>query len=77
MINIIYITYFNNTIIYSKNKKDYYKYIKKTLRRLYNYNLYINLKKYKFYIIRILFLNYIVSLENISINPERVAVITN
>ncbi|EGZ69822.1 hypothetical protein NEUTE2DRAFT_70559, partial [Neurospora tetrasperma FGSC 2509] len=63
------IAYFNNILIYSKNKEDYSNYIKE--------DLYINLGKYEFYMKRVLFLYYIVSPEGISIDPKRVIIIVD
>jgi len=41
------------------------------LKRLCKYSLYVNLKKYKFNIINIKFLNFIVSLKDIQINLKQ------
>jgi len=41
------------------------------LKRLCKYSLYVNLKKYKFNIIKIKFLNFIVSLKDIQINLKQ------
>ncbi|KAL0470275.1 hypothetical protein QR685DRAFT_442022, partial [Neurospora intermedia] len=38
-------------------------------------NFYIDLSKYEFYIKRVLFLGYIISLEGILINLERIVII--
>ncbi|KHE79457.1 hypothetical protein GE21DRAFT_1220852, partial [Neurospora crassa] len=76
LINIIYIIYLNNILIYSKNKENYINYIKEVLQQLQNRNLYINLNKYKFNTKRVSFLKYIVSPEGVLIDLERVIVIT-
>ncbi|EGO57369.1 hypothetical protein NEUTE1DRAFT_42601, partial [Neurospora tetrasperma FGSC 2508] len=39
--------------------------------------LHINLNKYEFYIKRVSFLSYIISLEGISINLKRIIIIVN
>ena len=41
--------YLNNIIIYLNSKKEYKKYIKWVLRRLYKENIPVIIKKYKFY----------------------------
>jgi len=45
------------------------------LERLRKYSLYINLKKCKFNIIKIKFLNFIMSLEDIQINLKKIKTI--
>jgi len=65
LINITCVIYINNILIYSNNLAKYWSYIRQILKRFYKYLLYINLKKYKFNIIKIEFLNFIISLEDI------------
>jgi len=45
------------------------------LKRFREYSLYVNLKKYKFNTTKIEFLSFIVSLEDIQINLERIKTI--
>ncbi|KAF2448605.1 hypothetical protein P171DRAFT_353228, partial [Karstenula rhodostoma CBS 690.94] len=47
LVNISYIIYLDNILIFLDNKKDYKRYIKKVLKYLYKVKLFINLKKYK------------------------------
>ncbi len=54
--------YLNNIIIYFNNKKEYKEYIKWVLRRLYKENILVIIKKYKFYIIEIDFIGFIIKL---------------
>ena len=44
-----YIVYLNNILIYSKIKKKHKEYIRKVLKRLRQIQLFVNLKKYKFF----------------------------
>ena len=46
------IAYLNNIIIYSKIKKEHYKYIKWVLQRLVNKKMLVAIKKCKFHIIK-------------------------
>ena len=54
--------YLNNIIIYSNSKKEYKEYVKWVLRRLYKENILIAIKKYKFYIKKIDFIELIIKL---------------
>jgi len=54
--------YLNNIIIYLNIKKEYKKYIKWVLKRLYNKNIPITIEKYKFYIKKTDFIGFIIKL---------------
>ena len=64
--------YLNNIIIYLNSKKEYKEYIKQVLKRLYKENIPIAIDKYKFYIIKIDFMGFIIKLKQISINLKKV-----
>ena len=64
--------YLNNIIIYSNNKEEYKRYIKWVLQRLYNEDILIIIKKYKFYIKKINFIGFIIKLKQISIDLKKV-----
>ena len=49
--------YLNNIIIYSNNKEEYFKYIKQVLQRLIDKKILVAIKKYKFYITKLNFIN--------------------
>ena len=66
------IAYLDNIIIYSNNKKEYKKYIKQVLKRLYKENIPIIVEKYKFYTIKIDFIGFIIKLGKISIDLKKV-----
>ena len=66
------IVYLNNIIIYSNNKKEYKRYIKQVLQRLYNKNIPIIIKKYKFYTKKTDFIKFIIKLGQISIDLKKV-----
>ncbi|KIN02429.1 hypothetical protein OIDMADRAFT_121807, partial [Oidiodendron maius Zn] len=61
-----YTTYLNNILIYFKNKLDYKEYIKKT-----------NLKKYKFRIKYTKYLDFIITIDSIKVNLEKVSIVVN
>ena len=45
IINIFYIVYFNDILIYSNSLKKHWDYIKQILKHLYKFQFFINLKK--------------------------------
>ena len=69
--------YLDNIIIYSNSKKEYKKYIKQVLNRLYKKNILIIVEKYKFYIKKTNFIKFIIKLGQISINLKKIKVIIN
>jgi len=56
------IAYLNNIIIYLNTKEEYKKYVEWVLKRLYNKNIPIIIKKYKFYIKKTDFVRFIIKL---------------
>ena len=64
--------YLNNTIIYFNNKEKYKEYNKWVLQRLYNKDILIVIKKYKFYIKKTNFIGFIIKLGQISIDLKKV-----
>ena len=64
--------YLNDIIIYFNNKKEYKGYIKWVLQRLYNKDIPIIIKKYKFYIKKTNFIRFIIKLGQISIDLKKV-----
>ena len=56
------IVYLDNIIIYSNSKKEYKKYIKWVLSRLYKENIPAVIKKYKFYTKKTDFVEFIIKL---------------
>ena len=69
------IIYFNNILIYLKNKKNHKKYIRQVLNALKKVNIRIILKKSQFHWTEIKFLSYIITNYKIKINLEKVRVI--
>ena len=56
MLNNFIIVYLDDILIYSKEDKDYKEHIRRILKWLYKYKLYIKRSKYKFSINKIKFL---------------------
>jgi hypothetical protein len=59
----------------SRTLKEYIKYIKKVLRKLKEYKLYLQLGKCEFYIKEIEFLGFIISIEGVKINLKKILAI--
>jgi hypothetical protein len=62
-------------LIYSKNLEDYKKQVKKVLKALEERDLQVKLDKYTFWATEVEYLGFIVSTEEIKINPEKVRAI--
>jgi hypothetical protein len=59
----------------SRTLKEYVEHIKKVLRKLKEYKLYLQLGKCEFYIKETEFLGFIVSTEGVKINPKKIAAV--
>ena len=64
--------YLDDIIIYLNIKEEYKEHIKQVLKRLYNKNIPITVKKYKFYIKRTNFIGFIIKPGQISIDLKKV-----
>src|SRR6266705_526348 len=71
------IEYLDNIIIYLNTEEEHKKYIKWVLKRLYNENIPITVKKCEFYTKKIDFIRFIVKPRQISIDPKKVKAIVN
>ena len=67
--------YLNNIIIYSKIKKEHYKYIKWVLQRLANKRILVAIKKYKFHTTKTKFCKFIIKLGKLNINLKKIEAI--
>jgi hypothetical protein len=71
------IAYLDNIIIYLNSEKEYKKYIKWVLRKLYKENMPVAVKKYKFYTKRTDFIKFIIKLGQISMDLKKIKAIVN
>jgi hypothetical protein len=69
--------YLDNIIIYLNSEKEHKEYIKWVLRKLYKENMLVTVKKYKFYTRKTNFIEFIIKLGQISINPKKIKAIVN
>ena len=67
--------YLDNIIIYSKIKKEYYKYVKWVLQKLTGERMPVAIKKYKFHIIKTKFCGFVMELGKLSINLRKIEAI--
>ena len=69
--------YLDNIIIYLNIKEEYKEYVEQVLKRLYDKNIFIVVKKCKFYIKKTNFIGFIIKLGQISIDLKKVETIVN
>ena len=66
------IAYLDDILIYSENKENHKKQIKKILRKLQKKNFYLKSKKCKFHKQQIKYLKHIITTERLEINSEKI-----
>ena len=75
--NIFCVVYLNDILIFLKNRKKYVFHVRDVLQRLRKFELYANLKKCDFFVKKIKYLNFIVNIDNITMNSRRIKIIQN
>jgi hypothetical protein len=75
LININYVIYFNNILIYFINRAKYQQHVGQIFERLRQYKLYIKLFKYEFSIISVIFLGFVINIREIEINESKIEII--
>ena len=76
-LDIFYIVYLDNILIFLKTYNEHITYVKKVLQVLKDHSLLVKLEKYKFYKSEVKFLRHIISREGIRIDPEKIKAILN
>jgi Reverse transcriptase (RNA-dependent DNA polymerase) len=74
-LDIFYIIYLDDIMMYSERVEDYKEHVRKVLERLQQYNLYTKLSKCLFSVEELEFLDYIIGILGILIDYYRVATI--
>ena len=74
-LNVFYIAYFNDILIYSNIKKKHLYHINKILNKLQKIELYLNINKCDFHIIRVKYLDLIIIIDEIEINFKKIKII--
>jgi hypothetical protein len=67
--------YLNDILIYSFIYTKYQRYIRQILERLRQYKLYIKLSKYEFFVIVVIFLEFVINTSGIEMDIKRVKII--
>ena len=75
MINVIYVIYLNDILIFNENSTKHRLHVQRIFKRFRNYELYINLKKCEFDIDEVNFLNFIVFTKKMQMNLKRIQII--
>ncbi len=77
LINIYYIIYLDDILIYFINPADHQRHIREILKRFKNFKLYLKFSKYEFFVDRVEFLNFIIITRDIDMERNRIKIITN
>lgn len=76
LMDVTCVVYLDDILIYSVDTSEHWRHVKQVLERLRQFQLYANLKKCQFYIEQVEFLGFIVFIEGVAMDQERVAIIT-
>ena len=69
--------YLNNILIYSKTKKDHVKHIRLILQKLRKAGLQVNILKCEFHVQETKFLDLLVSIDGLRMNPAKIQTVVN
>jgi len=69
--------YLNDIIIYLNSEEEYKKHVEWVLQRLYDKEIPIAIEKYKFHTTKTNFVEFIIELGRISIDPKKIEAIVN
>jgi len=75
MLDVCVVIYLDNILIYLENLDNHQKYVKEILGQLKGNRLYVSLEKREFHRDQVEFLNYILSLEGLQMDEDKVQVI--
>ena len=75
LLDITYITYIDNILIFSKANKDHTSHVQAVLKRMREYKLYTKLSKCEFDVKEVSFLGFRVGVAGVSIDTSRVQTI--
>ena len=75
MLDVCVVIYLDNILIYLENLDNHQKYVKEVLGQLKDNRLYVSLEKCEFHKDQVEFLDYILSLEGLQMDKDKVQVI--
>ena len=70
------IVFIEDILIYSKNWEEHERHLKLVLTRLCERKLYAKFSKYQFWLEEVAFLGHVVSKDGVSMDPEKIKVVT-
>ena len=68
IVDVFCVIYFDDILIFFKNRIIYVNHVKEMLQRLKKFDLYVNLKKCEFFVKKVEYLRFIVSVDDIKMN---------
>ena len=71
------VVYFDDILVYSKSEEEHLEHLQHVFQTLQEQKLYVNLKKCRFFTSSLIFLGYVVSKEEIMMDPSKVEAITS
>ena len=74
-LNIFYMAYLDNILIYSETLKEYKEYVKKVLKALQNRKLSVALEKCEWHTQKMEFLEFVITPEHVEIDERKLATI--
>jgi len=74
-LNIFYVVYLDNILIYSKNVNKHKKHVRLIFKALWKYYLKVELDKCKFNAIEVRFYGYIITIEGIRMDPKKMLIV--
>ena len=75
-LNFFCIVFLDDILVFSKTLEEHVAYVKQVLSRLYNYGLTCNLKKCEFHASSLLFFDFVISSEGVSMDSNYIVAIT-
>jgi hypothetical protein len=76
-LDVFVFAYINDIFIFFKILKKHEKHVRVVLERLLQNKLYVNIKKSKFNVVKIAFLNFIIIRDDVKMNSSRIEMIVN
>ena len=75
LVNVICIIYLNDILIFNEDLINYQRHVQQVFERLKDFELYVNLKKCKFHIKEVEFLDFITFIKGVRMNSKRIQMI--
>ena len=76
-LDIFCLCYLNYILIYSGTLEEQHRQVQQVLEKLYDAGLYVKSKKCEFIVTTTIFLGFVISLEGILMDPEKVQAVRN